>query len=452
MTDFAWTDQSWTGRELPGSVIYALHVGAFTPEGTFDAVIGRLDHLVDLGIDLIELLAVNAVPGGPGWGNEGVDRYAPCEAYGGSAGLRRLVDAAHCRGLGVLLDIVYDQAGLAAAYSPDGGPYVAGAAAGWRWPVDLDRPYAAPEARRYLVDSVLTWLRDYHADGLRLDGVPAMADHRVDQIRDELAAAVDQIAAHLGRPLSVIVGSDLDDPQLLSSQAAGVCLPPGAPAPGSGHLTGEPWVPGRRLVAYPAHQDRGGDSATGNGHAATSPGLLRVGATLLLTAPVTPMLFMGEEWGATTPWASLTGQSGSELATAVINGKGRAALAHDRAEAVVPVRAGPDAVARFRLDWAELDKPDHREILDLYRRLIALRRSRPDLSDPTPDQVHVRYGSGFIVVRRGRCFVAANLAAKSQRITLPEVVRSVLLATRAGSTVMRDAVELPAESAVVVAA
>ncbi|MFJ8578187.1 DUF3459 domain-containing protein [Micromonospora sp. NPDC093277] len=333
MTEFTvWAPESARVRlRLPGSIRYELQVGAFTPEGTFDAATGHLDHLVDLGVDLVDLL--------PG---DGLDSGTP--------GLRRLVDAAHDKGLGVVLDVAQHRFG-----------------------------------RRRIVDSVLRWLRDHHVDGLRLDDAPAAPGGR---LLDELTAAVEPLSARLGRPLSLITEPDLNGP----AQHA-------VPALRTGDRAAQP----------------------------LSAGLLRVGATLLMTALLTPMLFMGEEWAASTP---------------------RQLAAYGWPAGEVPER---QTFPRSWLDWAELDKPEHREMYDFYRRLIALRKSRPDLSDPRLSRIDVRHGDQFLLTRRGECLVAANLAGKPQRINLPGRVRTVLLATATGVTVMRDGIELPPESAAVVA-
>ncbi|MEV1288555.1 malto-oligosyltrehalose trehalohydrolase [Micromonospora sp. NPDC049679] len=498
-TAFDWTDHGWTGRQLPGAVLYELHVGTFTAEGTFDAAVGRLDHLAELGVDLIELLPVNAFNGVQNWGYDGVCWYAPHESYGGPDGLKRFVDAAHARGMGVILDVVYNHFGPSGAYAPLFGPYLAEASNTWGRAVNLDGPHS-DEVRRFIIDSVLMWLRDYHVDGLRLDAVHALVDHRATHLLEELAAEVETLSTHVGRPLSLIAESDLNDPRLITPREAGgyglhaqwnddahhalhslltgesqgyyadfgslECLSDvltgaffhaGTWSSFRGRSHGRPvdraTVPGHRFVAYLQNHDQIGNRAVGDRVASTlSPGLLRVGATLLLTAPFTPMLFMGEEWGASTPWQFFTSHPEPELAAAVGNGRRREFAAHGWPEGDIPDPQDPATFARSRLDWAELEKPEHRETYDFYRRLIALRKSRPDLSDPRLDRVDVRHGDRFVVVRRGDCVVAANLAPKSQRITLPGVVRAVLLATGAGVTVMRDVVELPAESAVVVAA
>ncbi|GGM29115.1 malto-oligosyltrehalose trehalohydrolase [Micromonospora yangpuensis] len=495
---FSWTDRSWTGRQLPGSVLYELHVGTFTPEGTFDAAVDRLDHLVDLGVDLVELLPVNAFNGEHNWGYDGACWYTPHEPYGGPDGLKRFVDACHRKGLGVILDVVYNHFGPSGAYAPMFAPYLSAQDTPWGRTVNLDGPHS-DEVRRYVVDSVTMWLRDYHVDGLRLDAVHAMPDTRAVPLLEELAVEVETLATHLGRPLSLIAESDLNDPRLITPREAGgfglhaqwnddahhalhtlltgerqgyyadfgslECL---AEVLTGGFYHAGGWssfrnrhhgrpvdrqrTPGHRLVAYLQNHDQIGNRATGDRISATlSPALLRVGATLLFTAPFTPMLFMGEEWAASTPWQYFTSHPEPELATAVAAGRRREFAAHGWSGPDVPDPQDRQTFLRSRLDWAELDKPEHREMYDFHRRLIALRKSRADLSDPRLDTVEVRHGDRFLLVRRGRTLVAANLADRAQRISTPGVVRGVLLATGTGVTVMRDGLELPPETAAVVA-
>ncbi|WP_431884575.1 malto-oligosyltrehalose trehalohydrolase [Micromonospora wenchangensis] len=495
---FDWTDQGWTGRQLPGSILYELHIGTFTPQGTFDAAIDRLDHLVDLGVDLIELLPVNAFNGEHNWGYDGVCWFAPHEPYGGPDGLKRLVDAAHAKGLGVILDVVYNHFGPSGAYAPNFAPYLSEQSNPWGRTVNLDGPHS-DGVRRYIIDSVLMWLRDYHVDGLRLDAVHAMPDTRASHLLEQLAVEVDSLATHLGRPLSLIAESDLNDPRLITAREAGgyglhaqwnddahhalhtlltgerqgyygdfgslECLTDvltgaffhaGTWSSFRNRTHGRPvdrhTVPGHRFVAYLQNHDQVGNRATGDRiSAGLSPALLRVGAMLLLTAPFTPMLFMGEEWAASTPWQFFTSHPEPELAAAVATGRRREFAAHGWPPGDVPDPQDPQTFLRSRLDWAELDKPEHREMYGFYRRLIALRKSRADLSDPRLHRMQVRHGDQFLVVRRGECLVVANLAGRRQRVTLPGVARRVLLTTGEGVTVMRDRVELPAETAAIVA-
>ncbi|MFC3502320.1 malto-oligosyltrehalose trehalohydrolase [Micromonospora krabiensis] len=495
---FGWTDDGWTGRQLPGSVLYELHIGTFTPEGTFDAAIERLDHLVALGVDLVELLPVNAFNGEHNWGYDGVCWYAPHQPYGGPDGLKRLVDAAHAKGLGVILDVVYNHFGPSGAYAPRFGPYLAEQSNTWGRSVNLDGPHS-DEVRRYIIDSVLMWLRDYHVDGLRLDAVHSLPDTRAVPLLEELAIEVEALSTHLGRPLSLIAESDLNDPRLITPREAGGYGLHAQWNDDAHHalhtlLTGErqgyygdfgsletlaevltggffhagTWssfrnrhhgrpvdrqrTPGHRFVAYLQNHDQIGNRATGDRISATlSPALLRVGAVLLLTAPFTPMLFMGEEWAASTPWQFFTSHPEPELAAAVATGRRREFAAHGWPEGDVPDPQDPQTFARSRLDWAELGKPDHREMLEFYRRLIALRKSRPDLSDPRLTEVSVQSGDQFLVMRRGDTLVVANLAGRGQGISLPGMARRVLLATGEGVTVMRDRIQLPAETAAIVA-
>jgi maltooligosyltrehalose trehalohydrolase len=495
---FEWTDRSWTGRQLPGSVLYELHVGTFTPAGTFDSAIDRLDHLVDLGVDLVELLPVNAFNGEHNWGYDGVCWFAPHEPYGGPDGLKRFVDACHQRGLGVVLDVVYNHFGPSGAYAPMFGPYLSDSENTWGRSVNLDGAWS-DEVRRYIVDSVTMWLRDYHVDGLRLDAVHALHDSRAIHILEELAVEVETLSTHLGRPLSLIAESDLNDPRLVTPREAGgygmtaqwaddvhhalhalltgerqgyyvdfgalECLADvlqevfyhaGTWSTFRGRVHGRPVdverVPGHRFVAYLQNHDQIGNRAAGDRLSdVISDGLLKVGATLLFTGPFTPMLFMGEEWAAGTPWQFFTSHPEPELAMAVVNGRRREFADHGWDSAVeVPDPQDPATFGRSKLDWSELFRPRHREMLHFYQRLIALRKSRPELSDPRLDRVRVTCGDQYLTMSRNGCAVVCNFAPDKRRVGLDGTPRDVLLATEPGLVLIRTAVELPPQSAVVV--
>jgi maltooligosyltrehalose trehalohydrolase len=496
---FRWSDGAWTGRQLPGAVLYEMHVGTFTTEGTFDAAVERLDHLVALGVDLVELLPVNSFNGEYNWGYDGACWFAPHEAYGGPDGLKRFVDACHGRGLGVVLDVVYNHFGPSGAYAPMFAPYLNVSASNpWGASINLDGPQS-DEVRRYILDSMLAWLRDYHVDGLRLDAVHAFADETAIHLLEQMAVEVDSLSTHLGRPLSLIAESDLNDPRLITPRAAGGYGLTAQWDDDVHHalhalLTGErqgyygdfgsldclqtvlagaffhagTWssfrqrhhgrpvdrttMPGYRFVTYLQNHDQIGNRATGDRLAATlSPGLLKVGATLLLTTAFTPMLFMGEEWAAGTPWQFFTSHPEPDLAAAVRTGRRREFGSHGWAESDVPDPQDPATFERSKLDWAERKRPEHAGILDLYRRLIALRHSRPDLSDPRLDRVDVSHGDRYVVMRRGSCVVAANLAPVPQTVGLGAAPGTVLLATDPGVVLHGDRADLPPESAVVLA-
>ena len=342
---YPWTDQRWTGRQLPGGVLYELHVGTFTPEGTFDSAIDKLDHLVDLGVDLIELLPVNAFNGEYDWGYDGVCWFAPHHGYGGPDGLKRLVDAAHGHGLGVILDVVYNHLGPSGAYAPLFAPYLAETSNTWGRSVNLDGPHS-DEVRRYIVDNVVMWLRDYHSTGCGWTpytpcatsgrsrcwkswrrGRGALHPRRPAAVADRRVGPERPPADHARggrrlRPARAVERRRPPRPAHAAHRRANRATTPTS-APWSALadvLTGAFFHAGGwssfRAALTAARSTGTGCPATGSsrtcrtttrsatGPPATgsprslSPGLLRVGATLLLTAPFTPMLFMGEEWGA----------------------------------------------------------------------------------------------------------------------------------------------------------
>jgi maltooligosyltrehalose trehalohydrolase len=499
---YEWGDAAWTGRQLAGSVVYELHVGTFTPEGTFAAAAGRLDHLVELGVDLVELLPVNAVNGTRNWGYDGVDWYAVHEPYGGPDGLKAFVDACHRRGLGVVLDVVYNHLGPSGAYLPRFGPFVKPGRSTWGELVNLDGPGSGP-VRRHILDSALMWLHEYHVDGLRLDAVHALVDLGATHLLEQLAIEVDALSAHLRRPLTLIAESDLNDPRLIRSRDAGgygltaqwdddihhalhalltgerqgyyadfgslatlakaltgAFVHDGSYSSFRGRLHGRRVnrddTPGYRFVAFLQDHDQVGNRALGDRLSgepdALPPELLKVGAALLLTAPFTPMLWMGEEWGASTPWQFFTSHPEPELAASVAAGRRDEFAGHGWATGDVPDPQDPATFERSKLDWSELDDDKHADVLDFYRRLLALRRSRPELSDPRLDLVEVGYDEGarWLVVYRGALRVAVNLAAERQEVPLDGTPMSVLLASRPGFVYRDGVIELEPASAAVV--
>ncbi|MET1155241.1 alpha-amylase family glycosyl hydrolase, partial [Arthrobacter sp.] len=213
----AWRDQDWVSPGL-GGVVYELHIGTFTPEGTLDAAAGKLDYLAGLGVDYVELLPVNAFNGTHNWGYDGVLWFAVQENYGGPAAYQRFVDAAHTKGIGVIQDVVYNHLGPSGNYLPRFGPYLSsGSANTWGDSVNLDGP-GSDEVRRFITDNVQMWFHDYHVDGLRLDAVHALRDERAVHILEEIATVTDACAAELGKPLFLIAESDLNNPRLIESR------------------------------------------------------------------------------------------------------------------------------------------------------------------------------------------------------------------------------------------
>ncbi len=494
---FGWTDAGWRGGPLHGSVIYELHVGTFTPDGTFDAAVKRLDHLRDLGVDIVELMPVATFPGQHGWGYDGIGLWAVHEPYGGPDALKRFVDACHARRLAVLLDVVYNHVGIGNRLA-DFGPYFTDAhVTPWGPAVNLDQP-GSDEVRDFIIANALMWLRDYHLDGLRLDAVHALEDRRALHVLEQLAAEVQALAARLNRELVLIAESDANDPRLVTSREAGGY---GLTAQWSDDfhhavhaaITGERqgyycdfgsmsalaktltrvffhdggWsrfrgrshgrqvdvfrVPAHRFIGYLQDHDQVGNRATGDRISASLPlDLLKVAAGLVLTAPFTPMLFMGEEWGASTPWQYFTDHRDAALGQAVADGRHAEFARHGWQSADIPDPQDHATFARSRLNWSELDVPRHRELLAWYRQLIALRRERPELTDPRLDRISARWDDDgrWLVVSRGRLRIAVNLGPVTRKVPVPGSGTSVrlLAASSAGVLAVPDAVQLPAVS------
>jgi maltooligosyltrehalose trehalohydrolase len=218
---FKWTDRDWRGVHLPSAVLYELHIGTFSPEGTFDGAIKRLDHLVDLGVTAVEVMPIAEFSGDRNWGYDGVQLYAPHHAYGGPTGFKRFVDACHRRGLGVVLDVVYNHFGPEGNYVPRFGPYFTEFySTPWGSAVNFDRR-GSVEVRRFVIDNALLWLRDYHVDGLRLDAVHAIIDTSAVHVLEQLTCEVEELSAEVGRPLFLIAESDLNDPRVIRGREVG---------------------------------------------------------------------------------------------------------------------------------------------------------------------------------------------------------------------------------------
>ena len=497
--EFPWTDDAWTGVDLDGAVIYELHVGTFTDEGTLDSAVERLDHLVELGVSVVELLPLAPFPGRHGWGYDGVAPFAVHEPYGGPAALQRFVDAAHGKELGVCLDVVYNHLGPDGAYLDEFGPYLTDRhETPWGRALNLDAP-GSDQVRRWVLDNVAQWLGGFHLDALRLDAVHELHDDRAVHLLEEMSSEVDALGERTGRRLWLVAESDRNDPGTVTPRGRGDTVgglgvhaqwaddihhalhvtltgevagyyadfaDPGAPAKAMrspffhdgtwssfrGRSHGrpvDPTVPGWRFVASLQTHDQVGNRAVGDRLSASlDPGLLAGGAAMLLTSPWTPMLFMGEEWGARTPWQYFTDHTEPAVADAVREGRRAEFAAHGWAEADVPDPQDPATFDRSKLDWSEPGRGAHARLLAWYRDLIRLRRERTDLHDGRPDRVEAAYDvtARTFWMRRGKHQVLVNLSDEQRRF---DADGQVLLAWDAGTEVVRGRVAVPARSAVV---
>ncbi len=494
-----WRDAGWRGKELRGSVIYELHVGTFTPEGTLDAAAGKLGYLADLGIDFVELLPVNGFNGTHNWGYDGVQWFAVHEGYGGPAAYQRFVDAAHAAGLGVIQDVVYNHLGPSGNYLPRFGPYLKqGDANTWGDAVNLDGP-GSDVVREYILDNAALWLRDYHVDGLRLDAVHALRDERAVHLLEELGALGDLVSAETGLPKTLIAESDLNNPRLIyprdangyglagqwsddfhhavhvnvSGETAGYYgdfaslgvlakvlkdgfLHDGSYSSFRGRHHGRPINPSlvrpEALVVCSQNHDQIGNRATGDRLSQSLPyGPLAVAAVLTLTSPFTPMLFMGEEFGASTPWQFFTSHPEPELARATAEGRIREFERMGWDPAVVPDPQDPETFRRSKLNWAEAADGDHARLLSLYRSLTALRRAYPELAGLGFADTDVTFDddAGWLRFRRGTVEVLLNFSTEPVR--LPVSRGTVLLSTDEASLLDGDAFLLAAHSGAVLA-
>lgn len=427
-TALRWSDDDWAGVPVLGSVIHELHVGTFTPAGTLDAAIARLDHLVELGVQTVELMPVSPFPGNRGWGYDGVSLYAVHEAYGGPAALQRFVDAAHNRGLAVCLDVVYNHFGPAGNYAPLFAPYFTSRhRTPWGDAINLDDQYCAG-VRDFICDNAIRWLREFHIDALRLDAVHELHDDSPQHILAELSERVDAVRPELGRPVLLIAESDLNQPSTLLPRAVGGLGMDAQWADDVHHalhsyLTKEtfgyyvdfgsaevlekaltqvfvhdgswssfreqPWgapvpddVDRRRFVVFTQNHDQVGNRGLGDRPDATLPaGVVAGGAAILLLSPFTPMLFQGQEWGTRRPFQFFTDHD-PELGAAVTRGRLAEFSGHDWQAIYGPNPTIPDPQAEStflasKLDWTELGQDEHARMLNWYRDLIKLRADLP---------------------------------------------------------------------------
>ena len=476
-TAHRWQDAAWTGRQLPGAMIYELHIGTFTPEGTFDAALGKLDHLHSIGVDFVEVMPVNAFNGTHNWGYDGVLWHAVHEGYGGPAGYQRFVDGCHATGLGVIQDVVHNHLGPSGNYLPLFGPYLKKGANTWGDLINLDGP-DSDEVRRYILDNVRMWLDDYHVDGLRLDAVHALSDSSEQHLLEEMAIEVAALSAHQRRPLTLIAESDLNDPMLITPrEARGYGLD--AQWSDDFHhavhvaLTGETAgyyadfeplsalakvcekgffhdgtfssfrnrdhgvqidthaMPAWRLVVCSQNHDQIGNRARGDRITEVlDDDQLACAALLTLAGPFTPMLFQGEEWAASTPFQFFTSHPEPELGRATAEGRIAEFERMGWDPAVVPDPQDPATFTSSTLDWSELGEGRHARLLSVYRELGALRRARPELTDPAFEATScsVDEEARLFVMSRGDLRILVNFGDTGRSLAVDEA-RALLFAT-----------------------
>lgn len=485
------TTAGWQPPPLHRAALYELHVGTFTAGGTLDEAAAHLPRLADLGVTHVEVMPVNAFDSDRGWGYDGVLWFAVHRAYGGPEALARFVDAAHRAGLAVVLDVVHNHLGPSGNYLPEFGPYLADRPVGhWGEWVNLDGP-GSDAVRALLADNVRWWLAGFGIDGLRLDAVHALVDSSARHILSELRDVADDVAAQRGYPATLIAESDRNDPTELADRGAGghgmdavwgdelhhalhvavtgedqayyadfrgLADVAAAYRRGFVHDGGRystyrdrtvgaplPGVAGWRLVGCVQNHDQTGNRAQGDRLTTLADAdRVRAAIVLLVAAPHTPMLFMGDEHGETRPFCFFVGFADPQLADAVRAGRRDELAGHPGFDATADAAGGegipdpidPATAARSTIDWSAGDTPTGRARRDLWRALLALRRDSPALHAGRRDLVEVvMVDSERLVVVRGAegaapVLVTANLADEPAQLPAPPGSWRMRLASR----------------------
>jgi maltooligosyltrehalose trehalohydrolase len=451
--EFAWHDAQWRGIPLDEYVIYELHVGTFTDEGTFDAIIPRLDALRDLGITAVELLPIAQFPGHRNWGYDGTYVGAAQNTYGGPLALKRLADACHARGLALVLDVVYNHLGPEGNYLAEYAPYFTDRyKTPWGLAINFDGP-RSDDVRWFFIHNALQWIDEFHVDALRVDAVHAIVDHSAEPFLQDLNAAVHARAEKLGRSVYTIAESDLNDPRvitprdqlglgfdtqwsddfhhalhvLLTGEQSGYYagfgkvsdlarvmtdgyLFIGQHSPYRGRKYGmKPATRnGAQFVVCAQNHDQVGNRMNGERLATLVPReKLRLAAAAIILSPFIPMLFMGEEYGETAPWQYFTSHGDPDLIEAVR--RGRREEFDDFDWAGEPPDPHDEATfLRSKLRW---DQPDE-SLRALYRDLLRMRREHPALRSLDLDAVRTEADdqTGVLIVRRGDTTLVFNFS------------------------------------------
>jgi len=498
---FSWNDARFQSCPLSSAIIYELHIGTFTTDGTFDAAIARLAYLVELGITHVELMPVAECPGEHGWGYDGVSLFAVTHAYGGPDGLKRFVDAAHERGLAVLLDVVYNHFGPVGNYTGKFGPYVTSRhRTPWGDAVNFEGP-GSDEVRRFFCDNALMWMRDYHIDGLRLDAITEIVDRSAVHFLEQLSAETETLSADLGRSLVLIAESDLNDPRVVTSREAhGYGLDAQwsddfhhalftvlHSEPGKGYyqdfgtleqlaksLTqvfvydgayslyrrrhhGRPveGLSAHRFLGYIQNHDQVGNRAIGD-RVEHIVGMqrARLAAALVFTAPFVPMLFQGEEFAASTPFQYFADHDDPKMAKSVSEGRRREFAAFGWNPGSIPDPEDPETFRRSKLNWDEIGDGRHAEMLEWYRQLIRLRRHSPSLNDGDLRNITVVFDEDrhWLTVDRkgehGSMRVLCNLGDHPVELPNPDLL-PVVLASPDGVQVVAEKIFLPPDGVAV---
>jgi maltooligosyltrehalose trehalohydrolase len=491
---FRWTDEGFQAKPLASAVIYELHVGTFTSEGTLDSAIAKLEYLRGLGITHVELMPVAAFDGNHGWGYDGVSLFAVHESYGGPDGMKRFVNAAHRLGLAVLLDVVYNHFGPSGNYTGNFGPYLTDAhKTPWGGATNLEES-GSHQVRRFFCDNAQMWLSDFHIDGLRIDAVHSFVDRSAIHFLEQLSMEVKTLGATIGRRLVLIAESDLNDPRIvmpcdcggfgmdaqwsddfhhalltvLSREKLGgyysdfgsfaqlakameqTFVFDGVFSRHRNRIHGRTarTLSQHRFLGFIQNHDQVGNRVVGD-RISQSAGIDRakIAAALVLLGPFIPMLFQGEEWASTSPFLYFADHQDRELARQVSEGRKREFLAFGWEPSTIPDPESHETFERSKLKWDELPEPSHAAMLNWYRELIRLRRSTPSLNNGEPGNTKVTCNEeqSWLWVARGLVVIACNLASNYRSLPA-NLGAKLILASRPDIVVEDGSIALPPDS------
>jgi len=484
ITNFQWTDNQWNNIPLEEYIIYELHTGTFTEEGTFEAIEKKLDHLIELGINAIEIMPIAQFPGDRNWGYDGVFPFAVQNSYGGAEGLQRLIDVCHKKGLAVILDVVYNHMGPEGNYLGAYGPYFTNKYnTPWGNAINFDDAWC-DGVRHFFIENALMWFRDFHVDALRLDAVHAIKDFSPVHILKEIKQYTDQLMQATGRTHYLIVELDLNDNRFINSTEEGgygmdaqwidefhhaLRITAGGERTGyysdftgiehlaksyvDAYVYDGQYSPhrnkrfgvkadkneGKQFIVFSQNHDQVGNRMLGERTSElVSYEMQKLMAGAVMVSPFLPMLFMGEEWSDPNPFLYFVSHTDAELAEAVRKGrKEEFAAFHAQGEAPDPV--SEETFNRSKLSWQLLSEDKHRTMFHFYKELIRIRKSTPTLSHLDRKKVEVDFNTAqqtLLLLRQheeGDVMCLMNFSKEPQAFTMPSSEQWVQLLNSAES-------------------
>ncbi len=491
-----WTDGEWRPPELSEAVLYELHIGTFTSGGTYRDAVEKLPYLKALGITHIELMPVHQASGSRNWGYDGVYLYAPYAAYGSPGELKDFVDRCHAHGLAILLDVVYNHLGPEGNHAGRFGPYNKDEHTPWGEAINLDGP-GSDHVRSFIIDNALMWLEDYHFDGLRIDAMDELRDRSALHLMEELSERVEALSGKIGRNLVLTAEFDQNDPRIVTSREKGglgldaqwvdnfhhslltllsgdrrsyyhdfgsmellakalkqAVVFDGQYSEYRNKRLGRPYrqISADHFIVFNANHDQVGNRPLGDrpGHRIDIE-RVKIGAALTILSRFVPMLFQGEEWGASTPFQFFTDHRDAHVAEATMKGRANSFGDYGLHPEQIPNPQDAKTFERSKLDWSDLEKNEHASVLAWHRGLIALRHSVPGFGKSAAAEVTFDADAQWLVMRHSGVAVACNFADMAQIVPVAGAERTIVLASRPGCSTTGGGVELPGNTATVLA-